>query len=734
MEGDNDQPILTDEQLATLLERLNKQAVGYLSDEVAVDSDNNLDRYLGKPFGDEEEGLSQAMSMDVAEVVDWALPDLLEPFISGNRVVEFEANSEADEKWISDAADLANHVFYVQNDGITLLYDTIKTGLIQKIGFTKTWWEEEEKDEEQTVTGLAILNVQELQQDQSIKITDIKSEPMGMTPVDPQMAAAFEDGNVYTVSMTKTKKCGQVRIHTYPPEQIKVSSRAAELRTIDYIAHESEVHKWKLVAMGFDPEVVKNLKSERKFEQSREDHRFPDEMRQMYESTMMLQDIVTLIEEYPMLDLDNDGDAERWQIFRVGKTILSKEEVCEHPFDCWTADRIPHRLIGLGLADKVKQTQKIKTSLTRDLLNNIYLANRPRTEIPESAIGADTIDDLLNIRIGGLIRTKVNGQMQTIQTPDRTGATIQAITYMDGVREQQSGITRNGLAVSSEVIDPKSATESNRQDRNEQVRKRLMCRMIAETFLVPLFRKILRNLVTYQDASMQIKVAGRWTEMDPRGWNADAKARVSVGLGHANKEEMLQAAMTVAQAQVQAFQVGLCTKKHLYNTSKKLVSAVGWNFVDEYFLDPESPEAQQLEQQKSQQPDPKMLEVQGKMQAQQAIAQSNAQIQQQKAATDAQIREAEMQAKLQLAEAEAQMKARLEQMKAASETNIAMLRTRAELALAAQQQQDEMALAEKQQQDEMRLAEKRADSEARIKSQQLQRQNIPEVRFGGKVG
>ena len=69
---------MTNERLAVLLDEMNRTAVGYLSDEVSVDQDSNLDRYLGKPYGDEEEGRSNAMSLDVAEVVDWALPDLLE--------------------------------------------------------------------------------------------------------------------------------------------------------------------------------------------------------------------------------------------------------------------------------------------------------------------------------------------------------------------------------------------------------------------------------------------------------------------------------------------------------------------------------------------------------------------------------------------------------------------------------------------------------------------------------
>jgi hypothetical protein len=64
---------------------------------------------------------------------------------------------------------------------------------------------------------------------------------------------------------------------------------------------------------------------------------------------------------------------------------------------------------------------------------------------------------LLTYRVGGLIRAKgVGAGIRPIEVPDRSATAMQAIMYMDGVREQRSGIVKNGMAVSSEVIDPKS--------------------------------------------------------------------------------------------------------------------------------------------------------------------------------------------------------------------------------------------------------------------------------------
>jgi hypothetical protein len=635
---------LTDDELITYLEHQNRQAVGYMSDQVAADQDYNLDRYLGKPYGDEEEGSSNAISMDVAEVVDWALPDMLEPFISGDKVVEYLPESERDEAWVDQATDYANHIFFKDNDGVTFLYDAVKTGLIQKIGVAKTIWEDDVKIERQRFEGLSIINIQELQQDSSVEILSLQAAPIAPELLSPDIQAAFSDGKTYSVEIERQKKNGKVTICSVPPEQFKVTQRSSDLNSAEYICHEHEVRRYELLDMGFEQDAVMGLKDSTNRDTYRQDRRFYDEQRKEYTETNPLTDLLTLYEEYYRIDANGDGRAELIQAFRVGKTLLQKQEIDAHPFDAWSPDRIPNRLIGLALADKVKQTQKIKTHLTRQMLDNVYLSNNPRVEIPSDATGENTIEDLLTYRIGGLIRTKgQGGQMRAIEVPDRSKTALDAILYLDSVREQQSGITKNGTAINSEVLDPKSAYQSRKEDRNEQVRKRLMVRMLAETFLVPIFRKILANVVRYQDFERIIKLRGKWVPMDPRAWNADLAATASVGLGYANREEEIQAAQLVLAIQQQAMPIGLAEPKHMFKTGEKLIKAVGWRFGDEYFTDPSTPEGQQAIQAAQSRPDPKMAAVQAKAQADQAKLQASMQQDQQELQLKAQLAQLENQ-------------------------------------------------------------------------------------------
>jgi hypothetical protein len=722
-----------DAELATLLGEMNSQSVGYLTDQVSADQDDNLDRYLGKPYGDEEDGSSNAISMDVAEVVDWALPDLLEPFLAGERIVDFTPSTRKDEDYCEQAGDLANHCFYSENSGVIVLHDTIKTACIQKIGFIKTWWHKEEIEERQTLTGLAKTNVDELRQEDGVTIEEEAGEPLNAELIPPEALAAFGDGMVYTVTIVRQKTKGTPCIESVPPEEIKVSQRSKSLVGIDYVCHEPEKTRGQLIAMGFDYDTVMGLAANKGSEKdSRKDHRFSDEQRQESGTRAKLSDTVTLCEEYPLLDMDGTGKIKRWQVFRVNKTILGKEEIDDHPFDAWSADRIPHRLIGLALADKVKQTQYIKTHLTRGLLNNVYLANNPRIEVPDAAAGDNTIDDLLTYRIGGLIRSKGQGNMiRPIEVPDRSANALQAITYMDSVREQQSGITRNGMAVSSEAIDPKSATEARKEDRNEQSRKRLMVRMIAETLLVPVFRKILNLLVKYQDAEKTIYLSGKWVTMDPRTWSADLKATVAVGLGHANSEEDLLAAQIVGQAQQLGAEAGLVGPEQLYETGKKLIRAVGWKFPEKYFKDPSTPEFQQEAQARAQQGDPKMVEVQGKLKLKEMEMQMDSQFESIKAERDLQIEMLKAQAKM-----------AIEKEKVGFDFQAKLMQINAEFQLKQQQMFAELQLQRQQMGFEARMAKSQQDIDAdnenrRIESDheaKMTKAKMKPVKFGGKVG
>src|SRR5690606_29288633 len=188
-----------------------------------------------------------------------------------------------------------------------------KTGLIQRLGVIKTVWKDEEKSTTERMTGIGLLHLQELQQDESLTLDEITSEP-----APAEMADAFPDGQVYSLSMTRTWDDGCNKVMSIPPEEFKVSQRSASLDGIEYCAHECEKTRSELIGMGFETDLVMGLSSDKRRDTDRQDGRFQDEDRREDTARKKASDILTLVEEYPLIDVDEDGRLERLQVFRVG--------------------------------------------------------------------------------------------------------------------------------------------------------------------------------------------------------------------------------------------------------------------------------------------------------------------------------------------------------------------------------------------------------------------------------
>ena len=73
---------MSDDDLVSQIEHLERQALGYYSGQIASDQAKALDYSLGKPFGTEEEGRSAVISSDVWDVVEGLTPLVLKPFVA----------------------------------------------------------------------------------------------------------------------------------------------------------------------------------------------------------------------------------------------------------------------------------------------------------------------------------------------------------------------------------------------------------------------------------------------------------------------------------------------------------------------------------------------------------------------------------------------------------------------------------------------------------------------------
>jgi hypothetical protein len=75
------------------------------------------------------------------------------------------------------------------------------------------------------------------------------------------------------------------------------------------------------------------------------------------------------------------------------------------PFAGATPVPVAHRFFGRSIADQTMDIQRIKTAILSGVLDNSYMVNNPRVEVPESP-APTRMDDLLVARPNGIVRTK----------------------------------------------------------------------------------------------------------------------------------------------------------------------------------------------------------------------------------------------------------------------------------------------------------------------------------------
>ncbi len=138
-----------------------------------------MDYYLGRMDNDMpvEDGRSQAVSTDVADVIEGLMPHLMDIFAGSDEVVRFEPVGPEDEEAAQQETDYVNHVFMQQNPGFMVLYSFIKDALLSKVGYVKVWWEEREEEQRETYYDLTedqfmLLSMEVAKSDGAMKIVE----------------------------------------------------------------------------------------------------------------------------------------------------------------------------------------------------------------------------------------------------------------------------------------------------------------------------------------------------------------------------------------------------------------------------------------------------------------------------------------------------------------------------------------------------------------------------------
>lgn len=675
-------PKLTDNDLKAILDAEIHQASGYVGGELSDQRTKALDYYLGEPFGNEVEGRSQVISTDVQDTIEWMLPSLVKTFTEAEEIVSFDPTGAEDEAQAEQETDYVRHVFEKDNDGFLILYTYFKDALLSKDGIVKIYWDESEKVTREEYAGLTddelLMVAQDLEQQGEVEIAEHTAYlPDGTELEEGQIFHVMPDGTLmegemegypappltHDVVFKWTRKIGKARIVPIPPEEFGISRlhNSVSLQDCQFCYHEREMTASELIEMGYDRKLVESLPSDHGIEDEEEEARYnlTDEDKSYSAPIDQSMRRIKVYECYIRVDQDGDGVAELRKITKAGNEILDNEEIDRIPFAAITPTILTHKFYGLSVADSVMDLQLIKSTIWRQMLDNMYLANNPRNEVVEGQVN---LDDLLTSRPGGVVRTKAPGMISPLRMERIGPEAFTMLEYIDKVKEGRTGVSADAVSHADLLDNNKGDATVARVMTWAQSRVELIARVFAETGVKDMFLQVRELLSKHQDKQRVVKLRGQWVPVNPRIWKERNSTTVHVGLGTGSKEAKLQALMMLAQEQPGMMQMGLATKQNVYALREDMAKLMGVNTFTQYMVDPRSPEGQQIEMQMAQQQQANPLaeaeQVKGqfKLQAEQMANEYRSQLETMKAQMEYERKalEAQQRAQLEIMKAQAE--------------------------------------------------------------------------------
>lgn len=588
---------LTDEDILSIVSSELSSASGASeNDSIQMNRQNALATYLGSK-GETAEGRSSVVSTDVADAIEWIMPEVMKAFTQNNEVVTFDPIGPDDRRQAELESRFVYDVLMKDNNGFIALHEFFKDALMQKNGFFKVYYENQDCVTTEDYTGLNILELEALRQDPTVEISGLTEDVF-----------SDESGTiqVFDVNVIRREYDGKIVVKCIAPDDIRVNRmhNSVSLKDARFIAHSMTMTKSDLLEAGFDKDVVDELPTEsEEFRESR-NYRFSMQGENVAPygggSKDPSQVVYEVSECYMKMDVDGSGIAKRVKITVAGfdnpTHVLDIEEVSEWPFISATAILMSHKLFGLSVYDRLKEIQEQKTAIWRNVLDNMYLKNNQRTIAVEGMVN---LDDLLVSRPGGIIRAKRVDAVQPYQTPDLSGDTYKMMGYLDEVRAGRVGVSPEGSISDQSIGDSVGSEGVDRLLNQKEELVGLMVRVFAETGIKPLMEMIRCLLIKHMDVTSSYEFHDEWVQIAPKNWKKRKHTTVRVGTGSGNRKE--QAA---ALNQVLAYQEkmmanpgqALVTDSQIYSALNDLAKVSGMPSAAPYFLDPDSPAGKENKQ------------------------------------------------------------------------------------------------------------------------------------------
>ena len=589
---------VTDEEISSIINDSIRQAVGSFTSgsEMQEQREAAINYYTQQPKGNLfPVGVSKVVTSDTMEIVDSYLAVISELMLSNGKIAKFNPSDPTQTVAAGLASELTNHCIFTKNNGWVELNTWIKGALLFKNSIIRWKWEEQTGTKIEEYENISVLEVDALLSEGNAEIVEIRVGE----GVDPESG---EETYEY-VSIRKEIDKSKVALENIPPESFMINRDATSIATANFVGIQTEMTLSDLREMGFD--VDDNIgegveASNFTFDYESSVRQSINEVQQNFHEDFMgtANREVVVTESWIKVDRDGDGVAELKRFITVGEEILLEEYADSIPLACLNPIEIPHAFYGMSIADATKSATEIKTTITRGMIENVYLSNYGRTLADPNTVDFRALQSPEPHQI-----IPTNGSpmssVHTLVPAQLAPSTFSLLEFMNTEKEMATGMTRAAQGVNEKLFDSgNSAGKIAMVEQAAQKRISYVARRFAETGFKDLCKGVYSLIL---DNSESILRDYSYYNITPESLMDLENLTVDIDVGansSANTQEnmMMMAQQVMPMLYQSPESKGIINPKAPFTIARQLLESMGIdNWVD-FIVDPDTEQGQQQKQ------------------------------------------------------------------------------------------------------------------------------------------
>ena len=411
----------------------------------------------GAPYGNEVDGKSKIVSKDIKKQLEWMLPSITDPFLSTADVIKCNPVTYEDSKAARQNELLLNTQFCRKFNRYNFIMKATKVLVTEGSVVIQTGWDYEEEEVEAEVEVISVdeNGMEFVDTEISMQTNVIRNQPTAVV-------CRNEDIFIDPTCMDDMEKC-QFVIHRYE-SSLNALKQDGRYENLDKV----EAAQYNLTN---DPQYLREDQSY--FE-------FKDKPRKKF-----------VVHEYwGNYDIDGDGIAEPIVCAWVGNTLIRLESNPypdkKPPFVIVPFSAVPFHMFGEALAETIGDNQKIKTAITRGMVDNMAKSNNAVVATRKGALDPVNRKKFLkgeNFEFNGTPGDFWQGSYNQLPSSafDMLNLQNNEIESQTGVKSFSGGISGNALG--STATGARGALDATATRRLNLVRN------MSENMIKPIMRK-----------------------------------------------------------------------------------------------------------------------------------------------------------------------------------------------------------------------------------------------------